>query len=209
MIKISVNAVVVHLMVDDKATLALKLSDGTYVDFPIYDESFPLVKAGKRFRLTLEEVEMNEPDGPTPDELMPIPDEEVSEFIKPRSEYPEEFAQEYQGSFDEVSKGPFCDGCKHIGVNPESGPCAVCFEGMMYESNKGVTMENEDTLDEKPSSLVETAKELVKEMVPAPPLSDPQYNERKRKCGKCANSSNPIVCISCIKYSKFEPSRYK
>ena len=52
-------------------------------------------------------------------------DEEVSEFIKTRSEYQEELAQEYQGSFDEVSKGPFCYGCKHIGVNPESGPCAL------------------------------------------------------------------------------------
>ena len=60
MIKISVEATVLHHRVDDKVTLALKLSDGTYVDFPIYDESFPLVKAGKKFRLTLEEVEIPE-----------------------------------------------------------------------------------------------------------------------------------------------------
>ena len=64
-------------------------------------------------------------------------------------------------------------------------------------------MGNEVNPDEKPSGLIETAKELVKEMVPAPPLSDPKYNERKWICGKCANSSTPIVCISCVKYSKF------
>jgi len=378
MIKISVDATVLHLMVDDKATLALKLSDGTYVDFPIYDESFQLVKAGKKFRLTLEEVEMEEVgsllegtkpaaeaakdvykamndvlaenskmvkipyhiidelrrdvaalgvikkalnqlevrneerlasypdpeieahrkriqeviapetkkvegmitgtaggvsevvnkeneaatpmvtpcdlcfhvkegyakegvcfeckdfhmldippqhgqsaaevqekyikwdryDKPSdnsaktdpllfgkdfttismymsnpPQPVRPMSDEEVTEFIKTRSEYQEEIAQECQGSFD---KGPFCDWCKHNGVNPESGPCAVCFEGMMYDSDKGGAMENEDTPDE-----------------------EFKYNARKWKCGKCANSSNPSACVRCIDYSKFEPSRYK
>lgn len=144
MIKISTDATAVRLMVNEVATLKLILGNDTYVDFPIYDESFPLVKSGKKFRLTLEEVEMNEPDGPIHYELMPMSDEEVSEFIKTRSEYPEELAQEYQGSFDEVSKGPFCDGCKHNGVDHGSEPCEVCFEGMMYESNKWVTMENDD-----------------------------------------------------------------
>lgn len=183
MIKISADATAVRLIVDEVATLRLKIGNDTYVDFPIYDESFPLVKAGKKFRLTLEEAKMNESDGPIPDELMPMSDEEVSEFIKPRSEYPEELAQEYQGK---VSKGPFCDVCKHIGVDHGSGPCALCFEGMMYESNKGVTMENEVNPDE-----------------------EFKYNARKRKCGKCANSSNPSACISCSDYSKFEPSRYR
>lgn len=297
MIKISVDAVVVHLMVDDKVTLALKLSDGTYVDFPIYDESFPLVKAGKKFRLTLEEGEMKSDgpintlpnlgkvsdvlmnprnssariqevdegkkpypnnewlvenskcDGKTPyhildelrsdvaalgtikkalnqlevrneerlasypdpeieahrkhlqeaimpeakkvdeliagtaGEVMPMSDEEVSEFIKTRSEYQEELAQEYQGSFDEVSKGPFCDGCKHIGVNPESGPCAVCFEGSRYDdSHKGVLpLENEVNPDE-----------------------EFKYNARKRKCLQCSNIRKVPLCSECVDFGNFQ-----
>lgn len=125
-------------------------------------------------------------------------------------EYPEELAKEYQGIFDTVSKGSFCQGCKHIGVNTEIGPCNLCFEGMMHESDKAGTMENTAVADvgEKPSSLIETAKEFVKEMVPTTP-SDPQYNARKKRCGKCANSSNPSACARCIDYSKFEPSRYR
>jgi len=64
MIKISVDVTAVRLIVDEVATLKLKMGTNNYVDFPIYDESFPLVKAGKKFRLTLEELEMNEADGP-------------------------------------------------------------------------------------------------------------------------------------------------
>ena len=60
MIKISADATAVRLIVDEVITLKLKIGNDTYVDFPIYDESFPLVKAGKKFRLTLEEAEMEE-----------------------------------------------------------------------------------------------------------------------------------------------------
>ena len=71
-----------------------------------------------------------------------------------------------------------------------------------------VTMENEVNPDESVDKDTVEDSNLIK-VVDEPVLSDTQYNARKRKCGKCANSSNPSACISCSDYSKFEPSRYR
>lgn len=217
MIKISVEATAVRLIVDEVATLKLKIGNDTYVDFPIYDESFPLVKAGKKFRLTLEEMEMNELDGPIHDELMPMSDEEVSEFIKTRSEYPEELAQEYQGSFD---KGPFCDGCKHIGVNPESDPCDVCFEGSRYDdSHKAVlpigkddtAVANSDEEFKVPEYLIHQRVEIPAEQILHKDEKPLETMSLKRKaktnnatCKRCANKSRIPVCQECVDFGNFK-----
>lgn len=311
MIKISVDVTAVRLIVDEVATLKLKMGTNNYVDFPIYDESFPLVKAGKKFRLTLEEAAENEVDD-TPNftvpeelenihytipddvremhrnvvkslsfgksarengpisELMPMSDEEVTEFTKTRSDYPEEFAQECQGSFDEVSngipmgvlrfaanevkkttlawadkdedkvdertkrfkcpvcvhkpysetcalckegsmfkpsKGPFCDGCKHIGVNPESGPCAVCFEGMMYESDKEVLPLEKDDIVVTPDEEFKVPEYLIHQRVEIPAeriLHKDEIPMKSKKCLLCVNIGNVSVCDTCNKFDKFK-----
>ena len=101
----------------------------------------------------------------------------------------------------------------HLAVsNLNSGQMKAFFkQPFSVISNKEVreyAMENEVNPDESVDKDTVEDSNLIK-VVDEPVLSDTQYNARKRKCGKCANSSNPSACISCSDYSKFEPSRYR